>query len=1040
MDPVTLTLLATAIIGVVTELAKTAAGHGAELLLDAGADEARARDELRAALQAALAEIAQDSALYALWYDTFPKLQHDHALTRQLAAATVGMVTAQPERVPAGLLAAMGLPETQRPTVARFLFRLREGLSGASQYRDRIAYANDLHRSGQLEAMLAGITRLGAAVADTPTGPAVRVAEVSPYSETAYLERLAERFAHLDLFRRADNVVGQPVSLAQVYIALDTTETRTVPRHAKSSETLMVVPDSALRAVDTHQHLSLVGDPGSGKSTFVQHLCLALANARLGRPGAAELARDTASLPTGPAPGRFDHLLAFIGRDLARHCGSERFMEPLRAALESGEALVVLDGLDEVTHPEPDERDPIYSDQQRRLQVIEAIHSLARKFPKANVLVTCRVRVFPVDAQGKPLLGFRTVTLRPFGPEQIEAFITRWFHEMKAAKRLPGEPEPYIASLRTAIATREQLDELAQQPFLLTQMALLVGRSQKLPDERVDLYEECARYLLWEWEDLKAAQTERDPSHTFIQNLGVPGLKRDDVQTALDVAAWQAFRAGQTELPEAHLRDHLSRKFLSVHPDMSLQRAESLAARFIDQWLLDRNGLYRSAGERRFEFPHRSFYEFITARCLVKNEDPEADDWQAELPRLATAGTAYWREVMRFAASYARNPKRVAEALDELCPEALAPESGARVLLAGRVLADVGAAKVTEQRLGKAVYTRLEPQLINLMRDSAGAYGVDAPHDPAGFAPADRLEAGRLLERLGWTPPDLYDLIAIEGELPPDRAVPSAEGVGLLRRFFIAKYAVTNAQYERFLNSVEYKQPAFWETLTACDETQRTVISMGPRARDWFLGNGGPERRPGLWEHSDFGQSRRLAPVVGVSWYEAAAYCAWLTARLRQREDSVPEVKGLLAAAPDPQAYLFRLPIEAEWEPAAGGLWRGAAINEPPRYPWQSGPGAVTPNDIQRYANTSESGLGQTTPACTYPAGASQPHGVMDLAGNVWEWLANFYDKDRDRISARGGSWNIDLDDARVALRGWGSPDFDWSSQGFRVVAAPISR
>jgi len=81
--PVTLTLLATAIISIVTELAKTVGGRGAELLSDAGADDARARDELRAALQAALAEIAQDSALYALWYDTFPKLQHDNTLTQQ---------------------------------------------------------------------------------------------------------------------------------------------------------------------------------------------------------------------------------------------------------------------------------------------------------------------------------------------------------------------------------------------------------------------------------------------------------------------------------------------------------------------------------------------------------------------------------------------------------------------------------------------------------------------------------------------------------------------------------------------------------------------------------------------------------------------------------------------------------------------------------------------------------------------------------------------------------------------------------------------
>lgn len=185
----------------------------------------------------------------------------------------------------------------------------------------------------------------------------------------------------------------------------------------------------------------------------------------------------------------------------------------------------------------------------------------------------------------------------------------------------------------------------------------------------------------------------------------------------------------------------------------------------------------------------------------------------------------------------------------------------------------------------------------------------------------------------------------------------------------------------------------------------------------------------------------RGAPVAGVTWYEAVAYCAWLTARLRQSDETVAEVKRLLARVPDPKAFVFRLPREAEWQTAAGGVWRDAEIEKrTARYPWQIEPGTTTRDDIQRCANTGESALRQTTPVCLYPVGASQPYSVMDLAGNVWEWQVNSWDKDRASFAIRGGAWNRGMDNARVAFRGWYSPRYDWGDLGFRVVAAPVSR
>jgi formylglycine-generating enzyme required for sulfatase activity len=97
-------------------------------------------------------------------------------------------------------------------------------------------------------------------------------------------------------------------------------------------------------------------------------------------------------------------------------------------------------------------------------------------------------------------------------------------------------------------------------------------------------------------------------------------------------------------------------------------------------------------------------------------------------------------------------------------------------------------------------------------------------------------------------------------------------------------------------------------------------------------------------------------------------------------------------------------------------------------YPWGDD------EDIKKSANTSESGIGRTTPVWMYPQGHS-PVGIMDMSGNVWEWQANYSDKDQDVLGLRGGSWDGNLDAARVAFRDGSHPDHLWHYYGFRLVA-----
>ena len=153
-------------------------------------------------------------------------------------------------------------------------------------------------------------------------------------------------------------------------------------------------------------------------------------------------------------------------------------------------------------------------------------------------------------------------------------------------------------------------------------------------------------------------------------------------------------------------------------------------------------------------------------------------------------------------------------------------------------------------------------------------------------------------------------------------------------------------------------------------------------------------------------------PVTDVSWFDAVAFCRWLTAKL-----------GLPV----------RLPDEQEWQWAAGNGRKWA-------YPWG-------PQWANGRANTSESDINRTTAVGMFPLGdtASQ---ISDLAGNVWEWCRSKYDHPKNvepggdgARKLRGGSWNYSRGIARSEYRFNDPPDLRDYNCGFRVVvSSPIQK
>lgn len=210
------------------------------------------------------------------------------------------------------------------------------------------------------------------------------------------------------------------------------------------------------------------------------------------------------------------------------------------------------------------------------------------------------------------------------------------------------------------------------------------------------------------------------------------------------------------------------------------------------------------------------------------------------------------------------------------------------------------------------------------------------------------------------------------------------------KNYEIAKYPTTNAQFRKFIKDDGYNQQKWW--------TQQ----------GWEYRERGSWTQPHYWEDSKFNGDTQ--PVVGVSWFEALAFCMWLSDRIDEK---------------------IMLPTEQQWKFAAQG-------DDKYNYPWG--------NDWNRdFCNNDvgKTGIGKTTPVTQYEGKGDSPFGVVDMVGNVWEWCLtdskNNTDYARSITNNRiicGGSW-FDHNGIRfrIAFRDWNSPNIRTHNYiGFRIA------
>ena len=773
-------------------------------------------------------------------------------------------------------------------------------------------------------------------------------------------------------------------------------------------------------AISRHRQVVLLGGPGSGKSSFVRHLAVALARGADEQPPTLPGWSVGWLLPLYAALGEFAAWTQQPGGTLdgpglwryllmqAQAFGLTGLDEPLSRAFNRGGLLLLLDGLDEVADPS------------LRVGVARAVAKLAEA--GGRVVVTCRVRSFD-QAVAAPFAPWTPpVTLAAFALGQMRRFVAGWYARSADQGVIAAdEATRRVTELTDRLAHLPSLRDLGQTPLLLTMITLLHFYEGKLPEDRADLYEDLVELWLNRW---RVRSNEPGAPPPLLAKLkadkSLGGLKDYHLRNTLERLAYDAHQNTLANDGRGLLHRHLVDgafqdlfKQFELGPGLAAEKAT-----LVLEHLECESGLLLSEGGDLYGVPHLSYEEYLAGCHLSRQADFRKvayAHWQRDPGRwreaiflaLGRMARGEGRETpvdwLTFLLSTAHG-ERVRDAAEQQPAAYFAYECLEQM---GGKTALIGASTVALPELWQNLITNLVKVVEGTAlpvadRLRAGTWLGDLGDPRMPVTPADwRTEWVRRNEHFG-QPPGYWCYVRQGAYRIGGWAANKPEATITLPAFWLARYPITVAQYAPFVADGYGEDAECWWTKAG-----------------WQWKKSQKRTQPLYWNDAKYGGVNQ--PVIGVTWYEAAAYCAWLSAQT---------------------GYELRLPTEAEWEAAAAYDAQMQRRN----YPW--GPEEPTPER----AIYKESTLDRPAPVGCCPSGAAAC-GALDLAGNVWEWttsshkgypaqsgtLEKGFTPDDYDVPLRGGYYNSNSTNVRCGARDGDDLDNGDYGDGFRVVLAPRS-
>lgn len=362
---------------------------------------------------------------------------------------------------------------------------------------------------------------------------------------------------------------------------------------------------SALDVVTGNKRIYILGKPGAGKTTFLKHLAI------LACRGMIESTPIYVSLKEWSDSQK--ELLDFI-EDKFEICGFPDASKMIESILNSGKALVLLDGLDEVNHEEH---------QQKKL--LQSITNFTNQYQNSRFCLTCRIA-----ANDYSFDRFTYVEIADFNEEQQTKFIKKWFslESIKLTEFLK----------QWGTSENKNIHDLARTPLLITLICLSFGETLQFSKRRVDLYSEAIDALLKKWDSSRAIirgdiykQLEIPRKKQLLSYIAYNTFIREEYLIRQEVIA--------DEIKQFILRLPYWDKQIEVDPEGILKAIES------------HHGLLIERARNIYSFSHLTVHEYFTALYILDNVANGSLDILVDNMIKSTR----WREVMLMTSSSQSN-------------------------------------------------------------------------------------------------------------------------------------------------------------------------------------------------------------------------------------------------------------------------------------------------------------------------------------------------------------------------------------------------
>ncbi len=748
------------------------------------------------------------------------------------------------------------------------------------------------------------------------------------------------------------------------------------------------MPEQVMKVVlheQNHPLLLIIGDPGSGKTTLLKHYALSCLNEqRYGEFGFGEpvnvffLPLRELNIGDGSDISLADNLAAWAKKQFLA-IDAAHFSD----WLDQPSTLVLLDGLDEI------------SDKEDRIAVCKWIDSTVGRFTRAKFVVTSRSTGYRKGDGIEIEADHLRADIMDFSPQQQAEFLHRWFKAAFCGEIPPAgdqavwrtEQEQKATKKADAILAFLALDKnrslrpLAGVPLLLQIMAMLWKEREYLPGSRLELYDAALNYLL----------DYRDRRRGLYPKLSAQDARR--VLSPVSLIMQEELK--KDEIDRLEMQQQMQGQLDTLY--------NSLPASDFCRNLVDRAGLLVEYGEKEYLFRHKSFREYMAGIQLLKNIHK-----QDSLNKLVSHfGDDWWTEVFRFFIGHVEDAELFDSFMQRLFDSPVTEELTQKqqdLLIA--LVEEAPQRKIDALRtklLDPATTANRQRYLRECLKNIGKPEAIAAllEFKQSGLTKEQQLVKEVKYDKLG------AEYIFIKGGTFPYSLTKKREPV---KEMYVAKFTVTNQCYRRFISYLDAQEPELAERVPLKTYEERLQeLGAGIKGFGDYLKEE-PSLAKRFVSYTDTNKqfNKDDQPVAGVNWYAARAYCLWL---------SLLESDGAL----------YRLPTEVEWEYAAAG-------EEGRLYPWPKKEGE--PDKTLVNYNNNE---GATTSVGRYPKGAT-PEGLHDMAGNVWEWTEDLYQKDKNWRAQRGGAYySSEADALRCSSRDDDDPWYTSDYVGFRVIRSSPS-